>query len=491
MLKISVIIPVYNAGEFIRPTLDSMVNQTMKKEEFEVLAIDDLSTDNSVAVLNEYQEKLPNLRIIQRETNSGGPMVPRNDGLKLAQGEYIQFLDNDDYMGTEALQRLYDYAKENDSDVIFGRYKGVNGRGVPKSQFTKGNIAKADIIKNNLIYTIAPHKMFKTAMIREHQLDFEKNIRPGDEDKLFVMKAYLDAKVISVLSDYDYYYVVRRPGENLSLAKIPENPDLHFVAQRKIIDYLYEKNLSEARKQELKVAYINRLISFSILRASILAHKYPEATRRKYYDAARVFFQNYLTESDRKRLKPEHQLFVDEVLNGSFEEINELEEALKSISQDSHITVKNKAIYGEVSLSSGKKKIVDVTRFNTSKIRLYGVIPTTKYFLIDCSLKQKLLNGPIIMKLVERTTKKEILLAPNSVITADQSRGSFLVPYKKLTSGNIWDIFLISKTALPVERRLGKDRSFAALEVPVIPFKQVQLKPYFTKDFDNLSIQVK
>ena len=96
--------------------------------------MNDCSTDHSVDVIKEYMGRMPNLRLINRTVNSGAPMIPRNDAIEAAAGKYILFLDNDDFLGEEALQRLNDAAEKNDSDVIFGKYVGVNGRKVPQKK---------------------------------------------------------------------------------------------------------------------------------------------------------------------------------------------------------------------------------------------------------------------------------------------------------------------------------------------------------------------
>ncbi|MEH7574171.1 glycosyltransferase family 2 protein, partial [Cytobacillus firmus] len=150
-MKVSVAIPIYNAARHLNVTLDSLQKQTMDASEFEVICVNDCSTDNSIEVIEKYQKNMDNLILINRTENSGGPMIPRNNAIQAARGEYIMFLDNDDFLGEEALERLYDAARENRSDVIFGKYVGVNGRHVPESMFKKGNRLNSDILEDNLV----------------------------------------------------------------------------------------------------------------------------------------------------------------------------------------------------------------------------------------------------------------------------------------------------------------------------------------------------
>lgn len=116
---ISVVIPMYNAEETITETLDSLLIQTF--QDFEIIVADDCSTDNSVAIVESYAEKFGGrLQIVQTQKNSGGGgYVPRNLGLDFASGEYVIFLDADDFLLGTALETLYMAAKEYNADVVY------------------------------------------------------------------------------------------------------------------------------------------------------------------------------------------------------------------------------------------------------------------------------------------------------------------------------------------------------------------------------------
>ena len=116
-LAVSVIIPMYNAEKYIGECLDSLLNQTFQN--FEVIVVDDCSTDNSVSIVESYLEKFGGqLTIVGMEENSGSGGLPRNKGLALAKGEYIQFLDADDMLQKTALDEMYSLAKEYNADVV-------------------------------------------------------------------------------------------------------------------------------------------------------------------------------------------------------------------------------------------------------------------------------------------------------------------------------------------------------------------------------------
>lgn len=118
MVKVSVIIPVYNVEKFLKECIDSVVNQSLK--DIEIICINDGSTDNSLNILNSYDDN--RIKIINQENK--GLAASRNIGLDMAVGEYICFLDSDDYLETSALQELYEIAQSNSTDVVI--FKLIN-----------------------------------------------------------------------------------------------------------------------------------------------------------------------------------------------------------------------------------------------------------------------------------------------------------------------------------------------------------------------------
>lgn len=115
MIKISVIVPVYNVENYLRECLESIINQTLK--EIEILCIDDCSTDNSYSILEEYAKKDNRIILIKNLENKGGG-YNRNIGIKEARGEYISFIDSDDYVLKDYLENLYNTAKKYNSDIV-------------------------------------------------------------------------------------------------------------------------------------------------------------------------------------------------------------------------------------------------------------------------------------------------------------------------------------------------------------------------------------
>lgn len=116
-MKVSVIVPVYNAQTYLEECLTSLVNQTLKAEELEILAVDDCSTDKSAAILEQYARMYPQITVLRTKENSG-PGGARNLGLDAARGEYIGFVDSDDAVAETMYEHMYQAAVEGNYDIV-------------------------------------------------------------------------------------------------------------------------------------------------------------------------------------------------------------------------------------------------------------------------------------------------------------------------------------------------------------------------------------
>lgn len=205
--KVSVIIPVHNAEGFVERCVMSVLRQTIGTERLEIIAIDDGSDDDSGAVLDQLALAYPALTVVHQPA-SGGPSRPRNAGLDRATGEFVFFLDCDDHLGTEALERMVAMAERNGSDIVLGKTVNPGGRHVAPGIFRHSQ-AKADLFRSDVYYTLNPLKLFRRSLIEERGLRFPEGIRVG-EDQPFVAHAYLHARAISIVADYDCYHWTRR-----------------------------------------------------------------------------------------------------------------------------------------------------------------------------------------------------------------------------------------------------------------------------------------
>jgi glycosyltransferase involved in cell wall biosynthesis len=203
---VSVIVPVYNVEPYLRECLDSVVRQTLGFEKIELIAVDDGSTDGSGRILDEYAAS--RAMTVSHESRSGGAGRPRNVGLDIATGTYVFFLDADDYLGTEALERLVDMAERNRSDIVVGKMVPIGGRQLRTISFRKG-ADRADLERVYLSGSV--QKLFRRSLIERLGLRFQEGISRL-EDGAFMAKIYPEAGRLSVVNDYDCYFIRRRPG---------------------------------------------------------------------------------------------------------------------------------------------------------------------------------------------------------------------------------------------------------------------------------------
>lgn len=263
-VKVSVVVPVYNPGSHIDGLIDSLRRQSMPPEDFEVVFVDDGSTDGTGERLDRLAVEAPNMRVIHIP-NSGWPGKPRNVGIRAARGEYVQFVDNDDRLGEQALERLYSYARENDSDVVVGKEIRLNARAAFGPLF-RVNRPRATLEEDPLLSLLTPHKMFRRAFLDEHDIHYFEGPRRL-EDHPFVVKAFFRAKVISVLSDYTcYYWIQRKDRSNAGLR--PREWFSYYGHLRDALDVV-EEHTSPGERRNRLLAHWYRTKGLALLGAGL------------------------------------------------------------------------------------------------------------------------------------------------------------------------------------------------------------------------------
>jgi hypothetical protein len=230
---ISVVIPAHNPGRYIEPCIRSLLRQSMPRDRFEVVFVDDGSTDGTGERLDQLAREQPHVRVIHIPA-SGGPGRPRNVGLGAALSEYVQFLDADDELAPRALARLHRMARANDSDIVLGKFASQT-MARRQDLFTRNRGATTLVATPQLAdASLGPTKLFRAALLREREIAFPEGWRQM-EDQLFTLRAYLASRVISILGDEPCFYFNRREDEGHISAELVD-PASHVAHLAEILD---------------------------------------------------------------------------------------------------------------------------------------------------------------------------------------------------------------------------------------------------------------
>ena len=262
--KISVIIPIYNVEEYIEDTLNSLLNQTIIKD-MEILMIDDGSFDGSRYIIEKYSLDYENFYAYHKENE--GPGIARNFGIDLAKGEYIHFLDSDDYVLPNTYEKAYEIAKNNNSDFLslFGvrmRRYNITDSYIYNNAFKNiiGTIdsAKLEDMPELIWDTFVTNKLYKKEFLEKNNLKFIKE-KKYYEDVIFALGAYGLAEKISLTKDIFYYW---RKRENSNFSITQQYSDINNFKDRiNMINLCYEiaenANFNDDIKNELFFRWIN------------------------------------------------------------------------------------------------------------------------------------------------------------------------------------------------------------------------------------------
>ena len=216
MGKVSIIVPVYNVESYLEECLDSIVSQTFT--DMEIILVDDGSTDKSLEIMKKYACK--DKRIILSMQSNRGVSAARNKGLKLATGAYIFFVDSDDMIKSDTVERLYQHAIKTGSDIIIGNATCLFTDGTTDVIFPRnrkmlsidnisGDLCYAQLMETNGFPPVVYLYFIRYDIIRNNQLYFKEGI--VHEDELWCVQAMLHSSKISLI-EFNYYYYRQRKG---------------------------------------------------------------------------------------------------------------------------------------------------------------------------------------------------------------------------------------------------------------------------------------
>lgn len=296
-VKVSVIIPVYNVENYLKPCLDSIIKQTLK--DIEIICVNDGSSDSSLEILKEYAEKDKRLKIIDQKNAGAG--AARNVGLDNAVGEYVSFIDADDWVKHKLYKRLYSVAKAEDLDIIM--FKMINYDHVQDKFYETGyyNLSELDKWFDGSIFNekITKNKIFKMSVqpggkLYRRDLIESINARYPEgmifEDTPFYMEVYLNAKRCKILNEY-MHFRRRREGS------VTTQFDKHYMDIIPMTNIL----LDIFKKYDKYDSYKKGLLNFKV---TFTRKKYADVfeNREKLFNTVREDFlkvkDNYIEKED-------------------------------------------------------------------------------------------------------------------------------------------------------------------------------------------------
>ncbi|MGO4496773.1 glycosyltransferase [Paenibacillus sp. 2RAB27] len=258
--KVSIVVPIYNVEGYLGRCLDSILSQTM--QEIEVIAVNDGSTDTSGAILDHYAVK--DTRIVVIHKRNGGVSAARNDGIRLARGEYIGFVDPDDWIDHDMYEVLYHNAMEENADIVMCTYMREFGTHSKEKKFNLPNkvcYRNQEIRSNVLRRLVGPikeemanpeyldawgtvwSKLYRTELVKGNNLNFiDLNVVGTNEDSLFNIHISYYAKVF-VLLNKPYYHYWRVNTTSLTSSYKPELQDKWFKLYSFMESFIKEKEL--------------------------------------------------------------------------------------------------------------------------------------------------------------------------------------------------------------------------------------------------------
>lgn len=287
MKKVSLIVPIYNSSKYLKRCLDSLVNQTLN--DIEIIIVNDGSKDKSEEIIKEYSLKNDNIIYIKNKENKGIG-YSRNKGISYASGEYIGFVDSDDYVSLDMYNHYYNFAKKNNLDLTTGHYYKVNNKNINifyNNYFDFSNYK----LNPNLIYLLdlGPcNKLYKTNIIKEYNINFEEKLK--FEDAPFILKYLYHAKMIGHINNPYYYYCIRDESETTTIDH--RTKDIFDIL--KIINNYYKQindeieylNIREITMYMLKQKYqMDKKIKLQLINYGYeyLNNHFPRWKKNKYY----------------------------------------------------------------------------------------------------------------------------------------------------------------------------------------------------------------
>lgn len=257
-IKVSVVVPVFNVEKYLEKCINSVLNQSLA--DFELIAIDDKSTDNSLKILKDFQKMDKRIRIFENKKNMG-PSYCRNLGIREAKGKYLEFIDSDDWIEENCLELLYNESESKDLDFIMFPFAIYDDKTEKASEFQYSSITVIDSSFDHAVFSydafdgdtlckiaFSPvNKLYNLDFLRKNGFKFLEGVDVA-EDLLFFYEIFLNASRVSMFRKIFYYYRIH--VGSISTTGDRRSFDVIKVIQ-KLIDLFKIKNIYERYKKDL------------------------------------------------------------------------------------------------------------------------------------------------------------------------------------------------------------------------------------------------
>ncbi len=277
-VKVSIIVPVYNVEKYLKKCLDTVINQTLK--EIEIICVNDGSTDKSRKILEKYSKK--DSRIIILDKENGGLSSARNAGMKIAKGEFLGFVDSDDWVDVTMFEKLYENAKKYDSQMSICAVHKYDDKtkkllyddpyftlGYFDESFDNRAFNHHETIGFMLdLCVMAWNKIYKRSFIEEHQIFFPDGLI--FEDGPFFFRAFFRMQRVSLIRDFLYYYRINRPNS------IVQKGDKNFINLFDVTQSIWDEMVQQPYFDQIKYQFLEKKFHDASYRFRLMKQEYKE-----------------------------------------------------------------------------------------------------------------------------------------------------------------------------------------------------------------------
>lgn len=306
--KVSVIVPFYNVEGYIEKCLESLVNQTL--QEIEIILVNDGSQDRSINIVKKFLERYPE-KIVYLEKENGGLSDARNYAIPYAKGEYIAFLDSDDYVEKDMYEEMYKVAKKENGDFVecnfYWEYPDKK-----KEDIGKKYTGKSEMIQK--VRVVAWNKLIKRDILEKTGIQFPKGHRYEDVEFTYKLIPFLNK--VSFLNKSCVHYVQRE--ESISNSQNERNKEIFDVLEH-VIEFYKKNGIYEQYKNELEYVYARYAFCSSFLRiVKIENEEIKEKMLQETWDRVHKNFPNWKQNPILKRNKSMKDLYLKTINQTTF-----------------------------------------------------------------------------------------------------------------------------------------------------------------------------